>query len=164
MLKNGYLFLFSVGVILLTSSQALALNDDLSIIPDGWFVPMGVNVGMSVNDEYSDGLLLGGEMSVVHLADTTLFWAGGYLDGLRDFGAEVSRLSCGAQLGWMFGGVEAGYLAQWTGGEIEHGVRIGLIATLGVISLYARYGHVFDALVQSEFVELGMLLKFPFPL
>ncbi len=91
-------------------------------------------------------------------------WAGAYVDGLYDFGSSSTRFSVGPELGWMFGGIELGYLTQYVDKQFYHGFRAALVVTFGLISGYCRWGHLFRPLEETDFAELGVLLKFPFPL
>jgi len=157
---------FSAIAVLLTIALlgARAQANDLEYLPDGWFAPIGLNVGSSLNDSDTSGLVLGGEASVVYLTDVTLLWIGGYVDGVHDFGKGASRFSAGPELGWMFGGIELGYLTQWMDEQFHHGFRVGLIVTFGILAGYVRWGHLFGVVEESDFGEIGVLLKFPFPI
>jgi len=158
---------FAIAVVLACLVMAASADcraDDRDWIPDGWFAPIGVNLGTSLHDSDTSGLILGGEASLVYLTDITLLWAGGYVDGFHDFGTGASRFSIGPEVGWMFGGIELGYLTQWFDKRFHHGFRAGVVLTLGLISAYCRWGHLFGLPDESDFAELGVLLKFPFPI
>ncbi len=116
---------------------------DLDFVPEGWFVPVGLNVGLALHDSYANSWLLGGEASLVYLETSRMLWFGGYADGLYDNGSGTYRFSAGPEFGFMFGGVEVGYLAERYADGWHHGVRAGLVATIAFLSIYGRFGFLF---------------------
>jgi len=152
---------------LLCASPARAAKgaaQDLDFVPEGFFVPVGVNVGLALHDEYDNGWLLGGELSFVYLETARMLWFGGYADGLYDNGSGTYRFCAGPEFGFMFGGVEVGYLAERYADGWHHGVRAGLVATVAFLSLYGRFGFLFGNPEEPTVGELGILAKFPLPL
>jgi hypothetical protein len=136
-------------------------------IPKGVFLPVGVNLGGALHPSIrgGSGFLFGGEVSAVyHSHDPHPLWAGGYVDVLRDFGTGSTRFSLGPEFGWAFLGLDAGYLGQIKKGVYHHGVVGRFLLSIGVVTAYARWGHLFDDPAESNFGEFGALLKFPIPL
>lgn len=143
---------------------AFAQDDNLLPEPEspGWFLPLGVNLGVGL-DEGDVGFLLGGELSAVYLESTT--WFGFYGDTLYDFGSSSIRSSVGIEGGWFVVGVEAGYVLQIDdAGNVLHGLRLSGLLTSGLISGYLRWERMIrdeSQLDRPNIFELGVLLKWP---
>jgi hypothetical protein len=147
-----------------TARAAGPAAEDLDFVPEGWFVPVGVNVGLALHDRYENSWLLGGEASLVYLETTRMLWFGGFVDGLYDNGSATYRVCAGPEFGFMFGGVEVGYLAERFADGWHHGVRAGVVATIAFLSLYGRFGFLFNSPDEPTVGEIGVLAKFPLPL
>jgi hypothetical protein len=106
------------------------------------------------------GLVLGGEVSLLAFAEN-MVWGGGYVDGVYGWDRHAGRLSVGGVFGVWFGGVDAGYLVDFSRGGPHHGVSVRLFAAAGIVTVYARYGYLYGA---PDFLEFGVLLKLPFSL
>lgn len=145
-------------------ADAKAVNEDLDFLPEGWFVPVGVNVGLALHDEYENSYLIGGEASLVYLENTRMMWGGGFVDGLWDDSSGTYRFCAGPEFGMMFGGVELGYLVERYAEEWYHGVRAGIVATVAFLSVYGRVGFLFGNPDEPTIGELGVLVKLPLPL
>ena len=136
----------------------------------------GINVGLGFNETAKDSAVFGGELSFVRLwmEEATphlyvipqfdqLFWAGGYVDVIHDYGSDTTRLSLGPEVGWKHLGLDAGVLMQ-LGDTKRVGVTIRPVVTFAVLALYGRYGHFTDDMPDANFYELGLLVKLPVPL
>jgi hypothetical protein len=130
-------------------------------LPEGWFVPVGVNVGFAVHGERPIGALFGGEISIVRNPIGNALWAGAYVDALYDTGEREARVSMGPEFGAGPIGVDLGLyrtLASGAAGD-RFGIRGRGFLTLGIVALYAGYGHT---LGDSRWMfESGVLFKFP---
>jgi hypothetical protein len=141
---------------------------------------VGANIGLSSHEQSSSGFLVGGEASLAFLhlkADErehegdapgvpmigTPIWLGLYADLLRDTGSDTTRMSVGPELGTALIGVDGGLLAE-VGGDTRWGVTVRPVLTVGLVSLYGRWGHFADDLRDPDFFEAGLLLKVPVPL
>ncbi len=118
-------------------------------------VPIGLNLGAAGGGGRGTGLLLGGELSVVHWMDG--LWFGGYVDMLRDFTRRSSRFSAGGEIGYWLVGMDAGFVHDLSNGTSGYRVR-GLVS-VSVVSLYAGGGELFGGGTSTGFVEVGALLK-----
>jgi len=133
---------------------------------DTWFVMPGPTVGLSRND--TEGLILGGELSLVHLDHGT--WMGGYVDMARDFGLGAMRVSLGAEAGFSLVGLDAGALLEYADDHYTPGIRLRVLAGGGWMTLYVgpllRFGSK-DSLTAGAHrvsLEAGFLFKLPFDL
>jgi hypothetical protein len=136
----------------------------MSIDLGGVYIPVGVNVGAALRRDGANGLLLGGEASFVryyHRHRKGLYF-GGYLDYLRDFGAGIHRISVGPEVGWLFGGLDAGPVVELGGGRTEFGARARVFASIAVVTIYAGELCRVTTAEARWTTEVGMLLKFPF--
>ena len=124
----------------------------------GWWVPIGINLGGALHKEADSGFLFGGEASVVRMGED--FWGGFYVDILRDFGVEATRMGVGAELGYRTFGLDGGVLRDVTNARNGWTVR-GLLMGPG-FGVYARWLSISDDGEQSG--EIGVLLKLPIPI
>ncbi len=156
--------LFAASVVAagaLASREAAAADPMGPKIEKGLFLPVGLNLGYSVNTPKgaANGFILGGETSLAFFKD--LFWTGAYADILRDFGEQETRTSVGLEAGYGPVGVDFGYLGAFRD-ETAHGVRVRGILTASAISVYGGYARTWtDARTHAEF---GVLLKVPLPI
>lgn len=133
-------------------------------IDKGLFLPVGVNLGYSLNGakpgtNAANGFLFGGEASLAFWK--TFVWTGMYADVLHDFGENETRTSIGLEAGVGPVGVDFGYLGAFRD-ETAHGIRIRGILTASAVSLYGAYARTWtDARTHGE---IGVLLKLPLPL
>jgi hypothetical protein len=149
-------------------------DDDL----DALVVSGGVNLGLGLHgDQVSSGPLVGveGSLVLVHFdreADEHRYagygvatWLGLYGDLVRDLGSDTTRLTVGPEVGHELAGVDGGMLLQ-LGDQSRWGVTARLVGTIGVLAIYARWGHFLSDgdLPDQDFVELGILVKFPYPI
>ncbi len=140
------------------------------------YLHTGVNLGVSIHDEADDGLVFGGESSLVllhlHQEDDdhgdapgipvigTPTWVGIYGDVLRDTGSDTTRLSVGPELGHELIGVDGGLLVQ-LGDERRWGFTVRPVLTLGIFAVYGRWDHFLGDEPRADVVETGMLIKLP---
>ena len=90
-MNKPFLFLLTCVAALFIATGARA--DAGPKIRDSLWLPVGLNVGYSVNPSPLDnGFLIGPELSFVYLSKQ-LYWAGVYGDTLRDFGSDATRVS-----------------------------------------------------------------------
>lgn len=153
---------FAALALLAVSASPAPTHADAFPAPRGWYVPVGINLGGALHHSLPDGFLFGGEASVVHI-DEGAVWAGGYVDGLWDFGADQFRFSVGPEVGVAFLGFDAGYMGMVAADDsYHHGFVARGMLSLGLLALYGRYGRTFDP--GAGLGELGVLLKFPIPI
>lgn len=121
----------------------------------------GITAGGTMVTDQRGGYV-GGETSIVRLADGGRY-GGAFLSGYRDFGAGLTYLTGGGELGYQIFGVDAGPLVRLGAGRAEAGVAGRLSVTFGVLSLYGRYGYLFDPVRDDDnhVVQVGASLKLP---
>lgn len=135
-----------------------------SLLPSGWVLPVGVNLGAARGSNAARGIVVGPEISVVNFEDKHRgFWFGAYADALYDTGASQLRLSIGPEAGWALLGVDGGLVLGAGNGGTHAGVTMRGLLTLGVLAGYVRGGAIFDD-KHTSFAEFGVLLKIPYPL
>lgn len=122
----------------------------------GWTLLGGLSGGGSFGSGGGGGFL-GGELSLNRLQEGA--WAGLYVDGLYDFGRSESLLSAGPQFGMAVLGVDLGGALRTRDGENDVGVVGRLMVSLGLFSLYGRYGYFIDS--EDHLGQIGLLLKWP---
>lgn len=155
--------LFAIAAILLASAPAAA--DVGPKITTGWYLPVGLTLGGSVHPDDMNGFVLGAEVSGVHFSARSMFWVGAYTDALYDFGPNAFRFSVGPEIGYSVLGLDFGYLGVADDHEgYSSGIQLRAIVSLGVLSAYGRWGHVFGDVGEHDFGELGVLIKVPFEL
>ena len=126
----------------------------------GEYAPIGMNAGYGFGRAGAkDGLLVGVEASYVRNLDN-LVWYGAYSDGVYDRSAAEARLSLGPEFGWMFLGIDGGYLVAIGKERVEHGFTVRPMLTTGVVTLYARGGVLLTG-AEDRFAEVGALVKWP---
>jgi hypothetical protein len=133
-------------------------------ISSGWYLPVGLNLGAAIHPKVHHGFLIGAEVSFAHLDVARFLWIGGYVDALYDFGAKATRFSIGPEIGWSLVGIDFGYMGDVRRGEYHHGIDLRVLLTLSMVAIYGRWGHVFGLDRESDFGEVGVLLKAPIPL
>jgi hypothetical protein len=128
----------------------------------GWYLPVGVNTGLSGIGAGSLGAIVGAEASVVNLAKYYA-WYGAYADVGYITNTNALRFSVGPEIGLWFFGVDGGFLDIVENGRSRTGYTIRPLLTLGAISIYGRWDHTFEnGGVDSG--QIGLLLKYPIPL
>ncbi|HEY1813367.1 MAG TPA: hypothetical protein VGG74_13540 [Kofleriaceae bacterium] len=88
-------------------------------------------------------------------------WAGGYADAVYDTSLHHSRLSFGPEYGRNFLGVDGGLVMQLDDRRVGGALR--LVATFGFGAVFARGERFFDHDADASLVELGVLIKLPWP-
>ncbi len=152
---------FLVSLALVTvCAPSTALADAGPKIEDSLWFPLGINTGYAINPApLSNGFLIGPEASFVYL-DHSATWAGVYTDVLRDFGAETTRWSVGAEFGVAIFGLDVGYVRSY--GDVDWGgLRGRLLLSLAAIHLYGGPGWILSGEETEAYGEIGLLLKFP---
>lgn len=124
------------------------------------WVPAGVTLAASLDEDADAGFVVGGEVSVVYL-DETGFWVGGYVDTVYDVGPDATRLTVGPEAGFGFVGMDGGYAVEWRGGTAYHGGAARFLLTWGVVAVYGRVAHFVAPGPERTLGEVGVLLKWP---
>ena len=127
----------------------------------GWYLPVGVPIGVALHDDGPPGFVLGAEVSLAHM-NRDLLWAGLYADAVRDFAADEYRISLGPELGSEWYGIDAGYVFATGDGGQRHGFAVRPILTGALAAVYTRYEHIFGDRAEN-LLEIGLLFKFPIP-
>jgi hypothetical protein len=130
-------------------------------VPEGWFLPVGVNIGGAVHPSADLGYLFGVEGSLVYFPLPHATWGGGYVDAVYDTGTKHARFSVGPEFGFTFIGLDGGLVVQPGTERTAIGFQGRVLLTLGVVSVYARWGKLPALDVDATFREIGILLKFP---
>lgn len=149
------------AALLLALSASLPANArDANGPGDSLWMPIGLNVGYSMNSApRSNGLLLGPELSLVYF-DQDAYWLGAYTEALRDFGAEEWRVGGGLEGGFASFGLDVGYQGI-LGRDGGHALRGRLIFSMLLVQLYGGVGARLLEPKAPVYGELGLLLKFP---
>ena len=137
-------------------------------IVHGLYLPVGMNIGLAFHDagESPVHFVIGSEISLVQFGqsgeDTS--WLGGYVDGLWDSGIEGFRGSIGPELGWGPFGLDFGFVLQANSDDTNPGFVVRPVFTASFIAIQGRYGHLFGGAKNTNYGELGLLIKIPFSL
>lgn len=122
-----------------------------------WYGMTGLTGGYSFG-EYGPGGFVGAEVSVVRLHKGV--WAGLYADGFWDFSQRSATITVGPELGYLMFGLDGGLGVRF-GDGVELGGQARLLLSLGLFSLYGRWG-IWPTPDRIEHVgQVGVLLKFP---
>jgi hypothetical protein len=160
----------AVSVLVLIAVQSPAHAES-----DGHVILAGLSTSRVWHEIAKDSVTLGAEVSIVFLdakspkaerrhfpgLDGT-FWWGGYVDLLRDFGRDTTRLTLGPEAGYTVVGADGGLLLEF-GDKTRTGFVIRPVLTAGIVTLFYRYGHYFDSDPDNRFHELGVLVKWGLP-
>lgn len=150
---------------LLCGSAAAARADAGPKPQTGWYLPVGLTMGLSIHREgISNGYFLGMEASYVYLSALNLFWAGAYVDALADFGATSGRFTIGPEIGFGLFGIDGGYLLNVDNDGAHHGTSVRFLFTLAFTAFYGRWEHLFGDARERNVGEVGLLIKIPFPI
>jgi len=152
-----------VAVCIPTNTSAAPPAFMRKLIRSGVYLPVGVNIGAEIYPKNRKGFILGGEISGVLFMLDPGVWCGIYTDYLHNFKSNLNRMSTGIELGFTFFGLELGYLGEMNESIFRHGIRTGIIGSVGFVSVYGRYGYLFEQ-GENHLIEMGVLLKFPIPL
>ncbi len=151
------------ALLLALSTSLPAAARDANGPGDSLWMPIGLNVGYSMNPApLSNGLLLGPELSLVYF-DQDAYWLGAYTEALRDFGAEEWRVGGGLEGGFANFGLDVGYQGI-LGRDGGHALRSRLIFSMVLVQIYGGVGARLLEPKAPVYGELGLLLKFPFEL
>lgn len=158
---TGVVLLASIAFLLTSLVGFSARADEPKLI--GIFFNPGLSTG--ITDQDGARFFLGGEASIAKVEENKIIrWCGGYVDALWIAGTNGIRHSVGGEFGLTVIGVELGYLGELYKGNYSAGIRTGLVATIGVVGAYFRYGHLWGNPAQNNYAEGGILLKIPFDL
>lgn len=143
----------------LSTASEVAASDPL---PEGvWYMP-GASIGFTSPSLW----LFGGELSIV-CADCVRgafpfgTWVGGYADAVHDVDREQVRVSLGPEIGLaMIAGLDGGVLVAHDDGGMHAGLTGRFLLTIGLASLWIRYGNLFIG-AEQDHLETGVLLKVP---
>ena len=122
-----------------------------------WLLLGGVTTGgtVALGDR---GALVGGELSLARLRDAS--FAGVYADGYYDWGAHGTYATAGLELGHKYVGLDGGLAVRFAEGT-DLGVTGRVTVGLGVVGVYARYAHFWDAMTNDNIIQVGLVLKLP---
>ena len=157
------------GLPMLASDGSPSADDPMSAPPVrphhwnpwGFFALVGGNLSATLRPgQPGGGANLGLEASSGYSWDTG-YWFGGYADLVRTLGADTTRISVGPEFGYLFFGLDGGYLVEWGEQIPRHdGINIRLSLGIGVCSFYIRSIWLFEV-EPRLFVESGFVLKVP---
>lgn len=121
-----------------------------------WKLFGGISGGGSFPTENRGGFA-GVQTSVVRIKHGR--WMG-IQSGLQyDFAAHSFMATAGPEIGYKYGGIDAGVAARFGGDETQFGPKGRLIATVGVISVTGGYGYFPDT--DDHLLQFGLVLKGP---
>jgi hypothetical protein len=168
-------FAFAAGLLVMTAapSRAAATSESRVLDCRNFFEILYLNVGLTLgggvvapfegaSGPNESGLVLGGEASLVYLGEESPGFFGGLtVDGVYDWSRHGARVMTGPVLGLWFGGIDGGYVADFSTGRLRHGAAIRVFCTVGVLAIYARYVTVWQA---QDSMDFGLNVKLPLPL
>lgn len=145
--------------VLCCAAPGLAQASGGSMTPDpDWYPLAGANAGLSLQGP-GLGALLGIELSAPYLTQD-LAWAGFWGDALWNSCTNTGQVGFGPEAGWLFFGVDAGYLLQ-PGQQTRHGFRARVLFTMALGAVYLGYSEWLTGPGPSRVGSLGFLFKFP---
>jgi len=123
-----------------------------------WLVLGGVTTGgtIALADK---GALVGGELSLSRLRDGNFI--GLYTDGYYDWGAHGTYVTGGLELGHAPLGLDGGIALRMMDGDRQVGATGRITVGLGLVGVYARYAHFWDAMADDNVVQIGLMFKLP---
>ena len=160
----------AVVLLVLLVPAAARGNYDISKAQNLFYDVLYLNPGLvlcglaPIDPEMQAGFGLGGELSLVYLGPRRPgFFAGLVVDGIYHFSGHRGRVMVGPMIGISHFGIDGGYLVEIAdkGKSIFHGGAVRMFATLGVLTLYARYNVLPRA---HDSVEFGVMFKIPLPI
>jgi len=129
--------------------------------PD-WYLPVGLNAGITGVGSSRVGAILGAEASVAKLMPD-MGWFGAYVDGGYMTAERAVRFSVGPEVGYSLLGLDAGFLDVVAGGRDLVGFTVRPMLTIGLVALYGRWDHTVS-FGGGDNGQIGVLLKYPLPL
>lgn len=134
----------------------------------GIYAPIGVNVGAALRSQGANGLIIGGELSLLRYWEERSYFLGAYVDYLYDRGIGTHRVSLGPELGWAMtvasAGLDVGPVLELDGGRTRLAIRPRVFASFLCFVAYAGGTMRLTDGDQRFTTEVGALLKFPIPL
>jgi hypothetical protein len=149
-----------VAVVLLVASLARpAVADDPPFTIGSqptWLLLGGVTAGSTFAPD--TGALVGGELSFARLRDAS--FAGVYGDAYYDWAAHGTYATAGIELGHKYVGLDGGVALRFADGT-DVGATARITLGIGVVGVYARYAHFWDAMTAADVVQVGVMVKLP---
>ena len=123
-----------------------------------WLLLGGVTTGgtVALGDR---GAFVGGELSLARLRESS--FAGIYADGYYDWGAHGTYATAGLELGHRYVGVDGGVALRFDNMTTDVGATARITVGLGVVGVYARYAHFWDAMTNEDVLQVGLVIKLP---
>jgi hypothetical protein len=133
-------------------------------MPEGWYLPVGIDLGGAFRGGADNGFVIGAEASLVYSwIREHGWWLGPVADIAYDSGIEGMRHRVGGEVGYTLFGVELDYVGELRPDGVGYLPGFGArgVVSIAVLSLYGGYGHLFDDVPGRDWGEFGALLKFP---
>ena len=149
----------AVSIVALGERPAAAEDPPFTIgAQPAWLLLGGVTTGgtVALGDR---GALVGGELSLARLRKAS--FAGVYVDGYYDWGAHGTYATAGLELGHKYVGVDGGVALRFDDMGTDVGATGRVTVGLGVVVVYARYAHFWDAMANEDIIQVGLTLKLP---
>jgi hypothetical protein len=131
------------------------------MLPEGLFLPVGVNAGSVSHPTGASGGFVGGEASIVLFPVGHGLWDGLYADFVYDGATQRTRVSPGLEVGYLFLGFDGGPVFQLGDPALRTGFEIRPMLSLGVVHFYGRWGWLNGDPQDNSFTEVGVLVKYP---
>jgi hypothetical protein len=141
--------------------QSAARADDPPFTIGGqpsWTVLGGLTAGgtVALGDR---GALVGGELSIARLLDGN--FVGAYADSYYAWGSRGTYVTGGLEVGHKLVGLDGGVALRIADGNTVVGATGRVTVGLGIVGLYVRYAHFWDAAANDNVLQVGLLLKLP---
>jgi hypothetical protein len=152
-------------VIAIVALPAIARADWMNRESDSLIATVGGHIGYGAHPSADNGVVVGAEVSVARVwwnADDDIEspnWGGGYIDLVRDTGADRTRVSFGPEIGVGFFGIDGGVVHEIDGAK-RWGWAARPVITAGVATLGIRYVR-FSENPDPWIVEVSLLVKLP---
>jgi hypothetical protein len=139
---------------------------------DGWYLPFGMNIGYAIHPAASNGLALGGEISLVQIHEARGLNFGFYADYIHDSGTSTHWISVGPEIliNMLIGNgdvdfpIDAGPTFELAHGKTHYGARCRIFGPAFFVMPYFGTVFTFDDASDRWLLEAGVLVKFPVPL
>lgn len=141
------------------SSAAADRPSDVGVGNDDWLYPVGLAL-TGHRDATSDHLLVGVDASAIWLSRRHR-WYGATADLTTAPAGGLTELGVGAAIGVYVVGADLSYVLDRQDARWIHGARGRALVTIGLVGFHVGYVARANA---DDAVELGLLVKYPFPL